>query len=156
VSDPEQRAVRCLLQHGLQDGVGRRRVKVAGRFVENEDRAVGQQGPGHAEALPLSAGDRMPPGRDHGIETELELVQPRAQPQPPEQLDDLLVGSVRGADAEVGAKRGREKGWLLRAPGDQRPDELWRQRPDVRAVDGQPPGGQVDKAQQSEHDRGLT
>jgi len=80
VGNPQQRAVRCQLQHGVQDSACRRRVEVASRFVEKEDGAVGQQGPGHAEALQLPAGDRMSPGRDHGVETELELVEPRAEP----------------------------------------------------------------------------
>ena len=78
---------------------------MASRLVENKDGAVGQQSPGHAEALQLTAGDRMPPGRDHGIETELKLVQPRAEPQLPEELGNLLVGGVRRADAQVGAQR---------------------------------------------------
>ena len=78
VGNPQQRAVRCLLQHGVDHSVRRRRVEVASRFVEKQDGAVGQQGPGHAEALQLPAGNQMSPWCDHGIETELELIQPGA------------------------------------------------------------------------------
>jgi hypothetical protein len=62
---------------------------------------------------------------------------------------------VRRADAQVGAKRGREQRRLLRTPGDHRPDLLRWQHPRVRAVDGEPASGQVDEAQQSEHNRRL-
>jgi len=62
---------------------------------------------------------------------------------------------VRRADAQVGAEGGREEGRLFGTPGDQRPDLHGQQGPRVRAVDGQPPGGQVGEAQQGEHDRGL-
>jgi uncharacterized membrane protein len=47
--------------------------------VEKQHGAVGQHGPGHGEALQLSAGDRVAPGREYGIEPLLKPVQPRAE-----------------------------------------------------------------------------
>jgi hypothetical protein len=81
---------------------------MAGGFVEQEDRAVGQHGPGHAEALQFSTGDRMAPRREDSIEAELEPVQPRTESELPEEVGDLLVRGVRRTDAQVRAKRGGE------------------------------------------------
>ena len=40
MGDPQQRAVRRALQHRLEHGVGRGAVKVAGGFVEKENRTL--------------------------------------------------------------------------------------------------------------------
>ena len=84
--------------------------------------AVGQHGPGHAEAPQLSAGDRVAPGREHGIEALLEPVQPRAEAELAEEVGYLPVGGVRRADAQARAQRGREQRRLLGTPGQQSPD----------------------------------
>ena len=74
VGDPQQRPAGRACQHRLEHGVGRGRVEVPGGFVQKQHGAVGQHRPGHAEALQLSTGDRMVPGRKHGIEAVLEPV----------------------------------------------------------------------------------
>ncbi len=122
VGDPQQRPAGRALQHRLEHGVGRGRVEVPGRFVQKQHGAVGQHGPGHAEALQLSAGDRMVPGREHGIEALLEPVQPRAEAELVEEVGHLPVGDVRRADSQVHAQRRGEQRRLLGTPGQQSPD----------------------------------
>ena len=122
VGDPQQRPAGRALQHGLEHGVGRGRVEVPGGFVQKQHGAVGQHGPGHAEALQLSAGDRMVPGREHGIEALLEPVQPRAEAKLAEEVGYLPVGGVRRADSQVHAQRRGEQRRLLGTPGQQSPD----------------------------------
>jgi hypothetical protein len=137
VSDPQQRAADRAVQHGLEHGVGRDRIQVPGGFVEQQDGPVGQHGPGHAEPLQVSTGDRMVPGREHRIQAMLEPTQPRAEPEFPEEVRYLPVRRVRRADAQVGAKRGGEQRRLLGTSGQQGPDLLGGQGPRVGAIDAQ-------------------
>jgi hypothetical protein len=99
--------------------------------------------------------DRMAPGRDHCIESAVELVQPRSEPESGEEIGDLLVGGVWRAEAQVRAQRDGEERGLLGAPRHQRPDLLGRQGNRIVAVDGESACGEVDEPQQGEHDRGL-
>lgn len=66
-----------MLEHRVEHGVGRGDVEVPGGFVEKQDGAVGQHGPGHAETLEFPAGDRVAPGREDGIGALLQPVQPQ-------------------------------------------------------------------------------
>ncbi len=65
---------------------------------------AGQHGPGHAEALQLSARDRVVPGREDGPEALFQPVQPRAETELLEKVRYLPVGGVRRADAQVRAQ----------------------------------------------------
>ncbi len=119
VGDPQQRPAGRMLQHRLEHGVGRGRVEVPGGFVQKQYGAVGQHGPGHAQALQLSAGDRMVPGREHGIEALLEPVQPRAEAELPEEVGYL---PVRRAARRLAGSRAATWG-TASAARDSRPAE---------------------------------
>jgi hypothetical protein len=64
VGDPQQRPVCRVLEHRVEHCVGPGDVEVPGGFVEKQDGKVGQHGPGHAETLESSAGDRVAPVRE--------------------------------------------------------------------------------------------
>jgi hypothetical protein len=136
VGDPQQRPVRGALQHRTEHGVRRGRVEVPGGFVEKEDGAVGEHGPGHTEALQLPARDRLAPGREHGIETVFQPVQPRAEPEPAQEVRYL---PVRVVEATVLARSRLVAAVLTGTLGRSRVYLSWRASSvDVRAADGQP------------------
>ncbi len=103
VGDPQQQAVSRALQHRPEHGVGRGCVEVPRGFFEKQDGMVGQDGPGHTEALQLAARDRMTRGREHGVETTLEPLQPRTGLEMPEEVRYLPVWRAARADAQVRA-----------------------------------------------------
>ena len=97
----------------------------------------------------------MAPRREDSIEAELELVQPRTEPELPQEVRYLPVRGMRRPDAQVGANGGGEQRRLLGTPGEQGPDLLGRPGPRLGAVDGQLPCGQVGESQQGEDDQRL-
>jgi hypothetical protein len=54
--DESGAAFHHFVERGVEPGFGQR-VERAGRFVEDEDRRIFEQCPGHREALPLAASD---------------------------------------------------------------------------------------------------
>ena len=93
-------------------------IEGAGRVVEHEDARVGQQGPGEADALALTAREREPMLTDHRV------VALRHGPDEPVGLclmghaAHLIVGRIRPAVGDVVADRGREQEGLIEHDAD--------------------------------------
>jgi hypothetical protein len=102
VGDPQHASAGRPLEDRREHGLGRGRVEVASGLVEEQDRAVGQYGPGLAEPLELAGRDGMAPRREHRVEAAVELAQPRAELEVREQVRYLRVGSAGCPEAQVG------------------------------------------------------
>ena len=103
-------------------GVGRRRVEVLGRLVEDQDGEVGQQGAGHGHPLALAA--RKAGARPAPTRVSRPAGSPASQSARPDArrgLGQLVVGASRQPDAQVLGQRGVEEVGVLFHQPDHTP-----------------------------------
>jgi acyl-CoA synthetase (NDP forming) len=83
---------------GLRGG----RVEVGGGLVEEQHRPVGEQRPGHPEALTLPARDRTPVFPDRRVEAVGQRREPTAELRGVQHGEDVVVAGARGGEQQVG------------------------------------------------------
>ena len=93
-------------------------VEAGGRFVEDEDRAVADQGACDRDAVPLAAGERRAALGEDGIEPIGQLADEVGEARGLDGGVDLFVVGVRAAVAEVVGDREPEEDGILLDDGD--------------------------------------
>ena len=98
--------------------VGGRRIEVLGGLIEDQDREVGQQRAGYADALALPTGQPRAPSAHLGGQPARQAVEPAGQTDPLEDLAQLVVGRVA-----VRRRAGSRRWWCRTGtrPGSTRP-----------------------------------
>jgi len=77
---------------------------VRGRFVENQQRRIGQQGAGQGQALALAAGQRRSVRAGRRVPSARQRTDPVEQPGPGRGVGEFLVGGRRPGQPEVVAE----------------------------------------------------
>ena len=99
------------------EGVGRGRVEVFGRLVEDEDGEIGQESPGHRDPLALTAREPGSALAHPGGQAAGETVQPGLQPNGASASCSSTSEASRRPMRKFSARRGAEDvGALLHQP----------------------------------------
>ncbi len=96
------------------------RIEMLGGLVEDQHREVGEQGPGHRDALALAARETGTVPADLGGQTPGQVVEPAGQPDPLEDVAQFVVGGVALADGQVLGDGGVEEVGVLADQTDDR------------------------------------
>lgn len=143
VGDQEDGPVRRGGQQVVHDRLGYLVVEVFGRLVNDENREVGQQGPGEDEAPPLSAGEPFAPLPDGGIEAGGQPVDKIEQPDRGQRGPQVGVARVGPSDAEVLRDCGVKDVRVLGNQAHHSTNVLRGQIPQVAPVEGDRTAGGV-------------
>ena len=134
----------------------RHRVQGGGSLVQYQDLRVLQKQPRNAQPLPLPAGQHNPLCAHQAVIALRERGDEPVQPGQLGGLDDLGVGGVFAAVADVFADGAVEDVHLLLHDADRLPQRAQRKRADVRPVDQHPAAAGVVKPRDQRDDGRLT
>lgn len=145
-----QQLVQALLEQALRLGVDR-----GGRFVQDQDPRIGQQGPGERDELPLTLGQLRTAFVHLGLVTLLELADEIVGADRFGRGDDLLFCSVQLAVADIVHDRAGENKAVLQHNPHLAAQRLQRDLRNIVTVDQNLAVGQVVEARDQVDDRGF-
>jgi len=93
------------------------RVQVRGRLVQQQQRRIAQERPGHRDLLPLARRQPQPALADPGLVAVLQVADERIGPGQPGGLADVRRAGTGSAERDVAGHRVVEQMRALRHPG---------------------------------------